>query len=92
MDVATDGWVGRYAQAGEVKPGDLLTLSFPISEHLYVVHIGKQCFTLARKDSEAVSIAPPGRSCPLYQRQRYRPDRPLQWQITHFVSNERIEW
>ena len=57
-----------------------------------VVHIEKQRFTQVRKGHEVVSIDPPGRYCPLYQRQHYRDSTPRWRKITRFISDERIEW
>ena len=86
------GWDGRYAQVGAVKPADVAVLTFPIFERTEVVHIEKERFTLVRKGNEVVSIDPPGRYCPLYQRQHYREGTPRWRKVTRFVSNERIDW
>jgi len=83
---------GRYAQVGEVKPQDAVTLSFPIEEKTYVVHIEKQRFTLIQKGNEMVSISPPGRLHPLYRREYYRDSTPRWRKITRFVSDEQIDW
>ncbi len=85
-------WSGRYARVGSVAPGDVATLSFPIWERTDVVHIEKERFALVRKGNEVVSIDPPGRHCPLYQRQHYRDSSPRWRNLTRFVSGERIEW
>ena len=86
------GWDGRYAQVGSAKPGDTVTLTFPIVERTDVVQVEKQPFTLVRKGNEVVSIDPPGRTHPLYQRERYREDTPRWRKVTRFVSSERIDW
>ena len=84
-------WDGRYARIGSVKPGDVATLTFPIGERTDVVHVEKQRFTLVRKGNDVVSIDPPGRYHPLYQRQHYRGT--TRWRKTErFVSNEHIYW
>ena len=83
---------GRYAQVGEVKPHNVVTLTFPIKEKTYVVHIEKQRFTLIQKGNEVVSIFPPGRLHPLYQREHYRNSTPRWKRITRFVSDEQIDW
>ena len=85
-------WDGRYGQVGLVQPSDVVTLTFPIAERTDVVHIEKQRFTLVRKGNDVVSIDPPGRYYPLYQRQHYR-DGATRWRnIERFVSDERIHW
>lgn len=58
--------------AGPVKPGDVATLTFPIEERTNVIYIEKQKYTIVRKGNDVVSIDPPGRYCPLYQRDHYR--------------------
>lgn len=83
---------GRYAQVGEVKPQNTVTLTFPIEERTCVLHIEKQRFTLVRKGNEVVSIHPPGRLHPLYQREHYRDSTPRWKKITRFVSDEQIDW
>ena len=85
-------WDGRYAQVGKVGHGDVAVLTFPISERTDVVQIEKQRFTLVRKGNEVVFIDPPGRYCPLYQRQHYRVSTPRKREVTRFVSSEHIIW
>ena len=85
-------WNGRYAGVGKVIPGDVATLTFPIGERTDVIHVEKQRFTLVRKGNDVVSIDPPGRYHPLYQRQHYR-DGVTRWRnMERFVSNESIRW
>jgi hypothetical protein len=86
------GWRGRYAQLGAVAPGDVATLEFPIGDRTDVIHIEKQPFTVVRKGNEVVSIDPPGRNHPLYQRERYRQHAPRWRKVDRFISSERIEW
>ena len=86
------GWHGRYAQVGAVKPGDVATLTFPIAERTDVVHVEKETYTLTRKGNDVVSIDPPGRYCPLYQRSHYRDDATRWRKIERFVSKERVHW
>ena len=85
-------WKGRYAQVGRVKPGDVVTLSFPVREQTDVVYVEKEKYTLIRKGNEVVSIDPPGKHCPLYQRQHYRANTTRWRKIERFVSKESIHW
>lgn len=81
-------WDGRYAKIGAVKPGDVVVLTFPIFEQTDYVWIEKQQYKLIRKGNEVVSIDPPGRYCPLYQRQHYR-DNELRWKkVEKFISDK----
>ena len=83
---------GRYVDVGKVKPGDVATMTFPITERSDTVWIEKEDYTLVRKGNEVVAIDPPGRYCPLYQRDHYRQDGTRWRKIERFVSSERIYW
>ena len=48
--------------------------------------------TLIRRGNELVAIDPPGRYCPLYQRQYYRVDSTRWRKIERFVSDQVIHW
>lgn len=84
-------WEGRYAQVGLVQPGDVATLTFPISERTNRISIEKHDFTIVRKGNDVVSMHPPGQFCPLYQRQHYRDNEPRWRRVIRFVSDEGIE-
>jgi hypothetical protein len=86
------GWDGRYAEVGQVRSGDVVTLTFPIQECREVVCIEKRRFTVIRKGNDVVYIDPPGRYCPLYQRAHYRVEGTRWRKIEQFVSDEQIHW
>ena len=69
-----------------------MTVSFPIAERTDVIHVEKRRYTIVRKGNEVVSIDPPGRYHPLFQRQHYRSDNPRWHKVTRFVSDENIDW
>lgn len=83
-------WEGRYAKVGDVRPGDLARLTFPIFERTDKVWIEKREYTLIRKGNDVVSIDPPGVYRPLYQRQHYRQNEPRMRKVTRFVSEEAL--
>jgi hypothetical protein len=85
-------WDGRYAVVGPVQPPDVVTLRFPIFERTDVVQIQGQEYTLIRKGNDVVQIDPPGRFCPLYQRQKYRDDLPRTRKVLRFVASQEIPW
>ena len=85
-------WDGRYAVVGEVKPGDVATMTFPIAERTDTTWIEKERYTLVRKGNDVVAIDPPGRHCPLYQREHYRGNATRWRQADRFISKERIYW
>ena len=86
------GWQGRYAEVGKVNPGDVATMTFPIAERTDEMWIEKEKYTLVRKGNDVVAIDPPGRYCPLYQRDHYR-QNPTRWRsIERFVSKQLLYW
>ena len=81
-------WDGRYANVGDVNPGDVATMTFPIAERTDTVWIEKEQYRLVRKGNDVVAIDPPGRVCPLYQREHYR-ENATRWRTAErFVSRE----
>jgi hypothetical protein len=84
------GWDGRYAQVGGVKPDDVVTVTFPIAERTDEVWIQKERYTLLRKGNEIVSIDPPGRYHPLFQRDHYRENTTRWRKIERFVADKAI--
>ena len=85
-------WYGRYALVGEVKPGDVATITFPIAERSDTVWIEKHKYTLVRKGNDVVAIDPPGRVCPLYQREHYREDGTRWRAAERYVPKKEIYW
>jgi hypothetical protein len=63
---------GRYALVDQLEDGSLVTITFPISERIVQTTIGNVSYTLVIKGNEVVSIDPPGRWHPFYQRAHYR--------------------
>jgi hypothetical protein len=83
---------GRYAGVGRVQAGDVATLSFPIAERTEITFVEKEQYTLTRKGNDVVHIDPPGRYCPLYQRDHYRSDTTRWRKVERFASNQTIHW
>lgn len=69
---------GRYALIGSAEPGDVVTVTFPIFERTVDATIGNLPYTLTIKGNEVVSIDPPGKWVPFYQREKYRENR-VRW-------------
>lgn len=69
---------GRYARIGFVEPGNLATLTFPIFERIVDTVIGNVPYRLIIKGNDVVSIEPPGKWYPFYQRARFR-DGQVRW-------------
>ena len=85
-------WGGRYIHTGKINDGDTVTITFPISERTVKEKIGGVDYTMGIKGNTVVSIDPPGKYNPFYQRNHYRSDR-AQWRkVDRFVSDEVIVW
>jgi hypothetical protein len=85
-------FASRYAQVGAVKPGNVATLTFPISERTDSVWIEQDRYALVRKGNEIVAIDPPGQYAPLFQRDHYREDRARWRKIERFVADNPLYW
>ena len=84
--------IGRYAQVGDVVPGNVVTMTFPISERTDSIWVEKHKYNIVRKGNEVVAMNPPGEFCPLYLRDHYRVND-TRWRKTErFVSDESIHW
>lgn len=85
-------WQGRYIDLGEAKPGQYLAVVFPVTERTIKEKIGAGEYTLVLKGSTVVSIDPPGKICPLYQRERERRGE-LRWRpVRRFVNDRLVEY
>ena len=69
-------WKGRYIDLGAGNPGDIITVTFPISERTVKEKIVHKDYTFVMRGNTVISIDPPGKYCPLYQREYYRNDMP----------------
>ena len=83
---------GRYAVVGKVAAGSVTTLRFPIFERTDKVHIQNKDYTLIRKGNDVVHIDPPGRYCPLYQREKYRDNKVRTKKVERFVAEKQLAW
>jgi hypothetical protein len=72
---------GRYGIVDRIPSGSLVTFTFPISERTVEEIIGDVPYTLIIKGNDVVSIDPPGRFHPFYQRAHYR-EGEARW-VTH---------
>ena len=60
---------GHFVQVGFLKPGDEVTLTFPVPERTLHRVIGEIPYKLVLRGSNVVSIDPKGVACPLYENQ-----------------------
>lgn len=69
---------GRYLMMGRLESGDSVTVTFPIEERTENAVIGNVPYSLVIKGNDVVSIAPPGKWYPFYQKERFR-NNEVQW-------------
>lgn len=82
----------RFACIGAVKPGDMVTMTFPIEERTDVVHIQKRRYALLRRGNDVVSIHPRGRYYPFYQRDHDRTEEVRYRKVMRFVPGKEVAW
>ena len=82
----------RYAQIGNVRKKDLVEVTFPITERVVKAAIGTVPYTLVIKGNDVVSITPPGKWCPFYQRSHYRENQVRWVKRKRFVPDKLIKW
>ena len=85
-------WEGRHVDLGKAEPGEVITVTFPISERTVKERIGTADYTLVLKGNTVVSIDPPGENGPLYQRAQYRGNQASLRKVRRFVSEESVLW
>ena len=83
-------WDGRYAQVGQVKPADVVNMTFPISERPTSQWVQGSRYNLVIKGNEVVSIDPLGETIPFYMREHYRANQTRWRKIERFVANKLI--
>ena len=83
---------GRYALIGKTRKGDVVEISFPISERTVRTNIGGAPYTLVIKGNDVVFIDPPGQYYPLYQRDHYRENHVRWVKRERFVANLELHW
>jgi hypothetical protein len=79
---------GRYAIVGKIDDGQTAVLKFPISERTEKQTIQGTKYKFVVRGNDVVSVDPPGKFRPLYQRAMYRTGEPLFRKVTRFVPNE----
>jgi hypothetical protein len=85
-------WSGRYIGLGSVNAGDLLQVTFPISERTVYVDFSDRDYpfqyALVLKGNDVVSMDPPGTYRPLFQREHYR-ETMARWKaVTRVIADE----
>ena len=61
-------WNGRYVHTGKAAPGDTVEITFPISNRTVEETVGGVPYTLVIRGNNVISISPPGKHYPFYNR------------------------
>jgi len=85
-------WEGRYLNLGNARPGELIVITVPMSKRRVNETIGNVACNLEFKGNTVVSIDPPGRNEPLYQRPQYLASKAPLREIDRFVPKHPINW
>jgi hypothetical protein len=85
-------WQARYLNLGAVKPGEQIVIQGPISERTVKEKMGLVTYTLLVRGNTVVSIDPPGRICPLFQREYLRDSEPRWRKVQRFVADKQINY
>jgi hypothetical protein len=83
---------GRYANLGPVTKGQTAVIGFPISERIVRESIQGTDYTFVVRGNDVVSVDPPGKYRPFYQRAYYRSGEPRFRRVNRFVSTENFDW
>jgi hypothetical protein len=67
-DVRNLSWKGRYVNIGKASPGDTVQLAFPITERTVDETVAGVPYTLVIRGNNVISISPPGKNYPFYDR------------------------
>ena len=81
-------WEGRYLRLEAAKGGSLVTLTFPISRRTVKTTIAGKPYTLVIKGNEVISIDPPGKNYPYYERGHYLEGKARFKKVVRFVPRE----
>jgi hypothetical protein len=85
-------WEGRFVEVGPGLPGETITVAFPQPARKVTATLGAVAYKLELKGNTVVSIDPPGKNGPLYQRAAYRESRVPWRKVQRFVPETEIAW
>jgi hypothetical protein len=85
-------WERRYLNLGSARPGDLLTITVPISTRMASETIGNVPYNLEFKGNTVVNIDPPGKNGPLYRRRQFLASNAPLREVDRFVPQQPINW
>jgi hypothetical protein len=77
---------------GPGVPGDTITVAFPQPTKKVTASLGSYNYSLELKGNTVISIDPPGKNGPLYQRAAYRESQVPWRKVRRFVPDAEIFW
>ena len=83
---------GRYLEVGRMRPGDVVSVRFPIGETSKYLEIEKSLYRVVIRGADVVEIDPPGVRGPFYQRDHYRRGETRWHQVRRFAPATEVEW
>ena len=85
-------WDGRYCAAGPIKPGQTVSVCFPLGTTDELAYLEKVPHTYTLKGTTVIDVDPPGRDGAIYRRERYRQDETRWKKVTRFVPEREFRW
>jgi len=85
-------WDKNYLVLGQIEAGRTMVLEFPIQERIENVEVFGKKYQITFKGNDAVDINPKGTYYTLFQRGRYRSDRPRFIKVRRFSCENAIQY
>ena len=85
-------WAGRYIRVASLKPGEALTVEFPMVEKTLYRNLKGHDFVITVRGFTVVDVQPHAEVTPVFRRQHYRQSEAPMRQVRRFVSAQSVEW
>lgn len=85
-------WVGTYIRISNLKPNDQVTVSYPMVEQEEVVRVLHDEYKVRWRGNTVVSIEPPGKIGPLYQRAHLKKEKAPLTKYAYHAASKEINW
>jgi hypothetical protein len=85
-------WSGNYVEAGGVKPGETVTLEFPLEERREKLESFAHKYEAVFRGNDCVELTPGGEYYSLFQREHYRVNQPRYAKTRRFACENTIDY
>ena len=85
-------WKGRYCSVDGLRPGQKLSVMFPIRVTDRRVWVEKESLTYTFKGNDVIGVDPPGLNGPIYRREHYRENATRWRKATRAVPERDFRW